>query len=550
MTAEIGARRLRVCHIVATTEGAVWAFEQLRDLRDLHGFDVAVVLNGDSGKLVDRFRAAAIPVHVADFDFTSHPDLVNLPHKVLRIVRLLRRERFDVVQTHLFHSMVIGRIAGWIADVPVRLSMIAGPFHLEAYTPRWIDHVTSWMDTAIIPSCEHTRQLYRGLGIAERRLSLIYYGPDERKFDPAMPAAGLRREFGWHEETALVGMIAYFYTELPSNRWIPPILHGKALKGHEHLIRAAPIVLSEFPDTKFLLVGNGWEEGGRQQMERMRALAIELGLADSVIFTGFRTDVPRIYRDLDISVQPSLNENLGGTIESLLMERPTIVTRVGGLTDSVVDGETGVVVNPGDPEDLARAILRLLRDPAAARALGKAGRARMLARFTLRRTVDDLAALYRRLEAIRPKRFRSHITTARLILAGVFASAVAVRFLVFDVYLLPRWDLGWRPWHRRSLSLWPRIWLYRSYAWVGRHSSFGLRNKLHALRAWPRMQLYRAYAFVGRHSSFGLRNKLHALRSWPRMQLYRAYAFVGRHSSFGFRRKLRRAFSRLTDRKT
>src|SRR5205814_808808 len=115
------------------------------------------------------------------------------------------------------------------------------------------------------------------------------------------------------------------------------------------------------------------------------------GLQDNVIFTGFRSDVPQVYRDLDVSVQPSLNENLGGTIESLLMECPTVATRVGGLTESVVDGETGVSVNPGDPADLARGILSLLRDPQAARTLGKVGRARMLARFTLQRTVADLA---------------------------------------------------------------------------------------------------------------------------------------------------------------
>jgi hypothetical protein len=60
--------RLKICHVVATTEGASWVFEQLRGLRDRHGHDVAVVLNGPSGALVDRFRAEAIPVHVADFD--------------------------------------------------------------------------------------------------------------------------------------------------------------------------------------------------------------------------------------------------------------------------------------------------------------------------------------------------------------------------------------------------------------------------------------------------------------------------------------------------
>jgi glycosyltransferase involved in cell wall biosynthesis len=98
------------------------------------------------------------------------------------------------------------------------------------------------------------------------------------------------------------------------------------------------------------------------------------GLQESVVFTGFRNDVPQIYRDLDVSVQASLNENLGGTIESLLMQCPTVATRVGGLTDSVVDGVTGVLPSPADPADLARGILRLLRDPKRARALGEAGR--------------------------------------------------------------------------------------------------------------------------------------------------------------------------------
>ncbi len=483
-------RRLKVCHVVATTEGASWVVDQLRELRDRRGYDVAAVLNGKNGALVDRLRAESIPVHVADFDFTSVPDLFILPRKVLALARLFRGEKFDVVQTHLFHSMVIGRIAAWIADVPVRVSMIAGPFHLEAYTPRWIDRATCWMDSAIVPSCDYSRRLYLELGVSKRRLALIYYGPDERKFDPSSSThANLRRQYGWSDDTLLVGMIAYFYMEFGVNRWTPPALHHKALKGHEDLIRAAPIVLGEFPSTKFLLVGTGWQEGGKAVLARMQSLVADLGLQDSVIFTGFRTDVPQIYRDLDVSVQPSLNENLGGTIESLLMECPTVATRVGGMTDSVLDGETGVLVSAGDPSDLAKGILRLLRDPVAARNLGKAGRARMLARFTLKTTVRDFDHLYQRLSKSRG--YRPYVMPLRLIVAGVFCCGMALRFLVLDTYLLPRWDQGWRPWHRGSL-MWPRTWLYRGYVLM-----------------WPRTWLYRGYALLARVApSLGLRRKI------------------------------------------
>jgi glycosyltransferase involved in cell wall biosynthesis len=90
------------------------------------------------------------------------------------------------------------------------------------------------------------------------------------------------------------------------------------------------------------------------------------------VFTGFRNDVPQIYRDLDVSVQASLNENLGGTIESLLMQCPTVATRVGGLTDSVVDGVTGARVSCRSRGSRARHIAAVARSEACARA-GRGG---------------------------------------------------------------------------------------------------------------------------------------------------------------------------------
>jgi glycosyltransferase involved in cell wall biosynthesis len=478
------ARRPKICHIAATTEGAVWVFEQLRDLRDRHGFDVAVILNGERGALVDRFRAASIPVHVADFDFTSNSDLLALPRKVIALIRLLRQQRFDLVQTHLFHSMVIGRIAAWFADVPVRLSMIAGPFHLEAYTPRWIDRFTCWTDTAIIASCDFTRKLYRRMGVPERRLAVIYYGPDETKFDPSRTTpADLRGEFGWTADTPVIGMVAYFYPELPVNRWIPPAVQGRSVKSQEDLVRAAPDILREFPQARIVFVGSGWEEGGGVYLQRMRDLVSELGLDSHVVFTGYRTDIAAVLRAVDVAVQPSLSENLGGTIESLLMEAPTVATAVGGMTDSVVDGQTGVLVRPSDPPALAEGILRLLRDPAAARGYGVAGRARMLARFTLRSTVDDLATLYRKELDRRPAGYRPIVGAARLMTGALLCLAIVGRYCLLDSWILRRWDQGWRPWRRNVLAIVPVTWLrYRLYAFIGRHpTNFGIRRRIKAL---------------------------------------------------------------------
>ena len=558
-------RPLKVCHIAATTEGAIWVLEQLRELRDRYGYDVAAILSGDRGALVDKFHAAGIRILSANFDFTSNVDLLDLPRKVIGLARILRHERFDVVQTHLFHSMVIGRIAAWLSDVPVCYSMIAGPFHLEAYTPRWIDQYTRWIDTATIASCKFTHTLYVQMGAWQHQIPVIYYGPDPSKFDPSTtPATDIRAEFGWAADTPLIGMVAYFYPELPKSRWIPQHLWGRSVKSQEDLIRAAPLVLQQFPKAKFVLVGSGWEDGGRLYLERMKLLVAELALERDVIFTGFRSDVPSMLRALDVSVQPSLSENLGGTIESLLMQCPTVATQVGGMTDSVLNEKTGLLAKPSDPASLAGAIIRLLRDPAAARKYGVAGRELMLAKFTLAQTVADLSELYERSFSMPRDGYRPWATVLRLVLGVPFCSVVVLRYIWFDSWLLRHWDQGWRPWRLNALRILPiRIWLYRLYAFIGRHpTNFGIRRRLGPLIAAAkapfsipaRMRLYQFYSFVGRQpTGFGIRKRVSRLIAKakapflipPRMRLYQFYSFIGRHpTNFGIRRRLRTLFSK------
>src|SRR5262249_47800036 len=127
-------RRYKVCHLVATTEGGGWMVDQLRGLRDEYGFEVAAILPGNRGLLADKLVSENIPFHVAAFTAGSGAlrALPRMPFEILSLARILRRERYDVVQTHIFITMVTGRPAAWLADVPVRTAMIAGPFHLQA----------------------------------------------------------------------------------------------------------------------------------------------------------------------------------------------------------------------------------------------------------------------------------------------------------------------------------------------------------------------------------------------------------------------------------
>src|SRR6185436_10113740 len=148
-------RQLKVCHVAATSDGAAWMFEQLRELRDRYGFEVVAIVPEDHGSLVDKFRSTNIRYHVVNMAMpaTSVRAFRKLFRAIAELVRFFRSERFDVVQTHIFSTTLATRPAAWIADVPVRTHMIASPFPLQALASRRIEQLTSWMETALISSC-------------------------------------------------------------------------------------------------------------------------------------------------------------------------------------------------------------------------------------------------------------------------------------------------------------------------------------------------------------------------------------------------------------
>jgi glycosyltransferase involved in cell wall biosynthesis len=428
---------LKVCHVFAGTDGGRWVYEQLDILSRRHGAEVQVVLGGDVGPTVDLCRAAGIPVKAVDFTVRGWISLLSVPWRILKLAWWMRRQRFDVVQSHVMQSSLFARPAAWLADVPVRLVMVTGPFFMQAPLTRWVETATVPMDTGVIPSCALTARLYREAAVPEALVQpTLYYGPAAEAWDPASVApAGLRAELGLAADTSLVGMVAVFYPRCGSTRFYPPETRDRLIKGHDDLIRAMHRVRAARPEARLVLIGKGWGAGGEEAEAELRALVREEGLEDAVIFTGYRTDIASVYLDLDVSVQASLNDNLGGTVESLLMARPTVATRVGGLVDSVVDGETGVLAEPGDPADLARAILRLLGDPEEARRMAERGRARMLAAFTLEQTAGGLVEIYARQRQSAPGAWRLAAGARRFLAAGLLYAPRLGIGLIREIYL-------------------------------------------------------------------------------------------------------------------
>jgi glycosyltransferase involved in cell wall biosynthesis len=183
-------------------------------------------------------------------------------------------------------------------------------------------------------------------------ISLIHNGVDLERYDHQGPCCTLRDEYDLPAEGPIVGVVARLEPE----------------KGHPTLLEAWRTIAAAVPDATLLVVGEG------SQRAALEALAADLGVADRVVFTGRRDDVPAVTAALDVAVLPSYREALGLTVlEAMALSRPVVASNVGGIPEMIEDGVTGLLVPPRDAGALAAAILRLLRDHPLADTLGRAG---------------------------------------------------------------------------------------------------------------------------------------------------------------------------------
>ena len=164
----------------------------------------------------------------------------------------------------------------------------------------------------------------------------------------------------------------------------------QAVKGHRVFLESARRVLLKRPDARFWIAGDGELRG------ELEAVASQLGLTSAVSFLGYRNDISNVMASSDAVVCASSYESFPRSVlEALALGRPVVATSVGGLPEIVRDGETGILVPPGDPENLAAAILRVLADRELAHRLGTAAQKFIGERYTAEAQASAMAALYR-----------------------------------------------------------------------------------------------------------------------------------------------------------
>jgi glycosyltransferase involved in cell wall biosynthesis len=387
---------MRALHLLKTNEGARWALLQVAHLVE-DGIAVHVLIPDAHSARAEDYRRVGASVIGLDCDLNPKRPLASL-RAMRRLRAIVAETQPDLIHSHFLSTTLAARLAG--ATAVARIFQVPGPLHLQWEPSRRADILSARRSDFWLASSNFTRTLYHAAGVAEDRVGLAYYGTDTERFLAAGVAGALRNRFQIPPGAFVVGNVGYFYR--PRRH----VLGGRAIKGHEVLIRAVARLRARGCPAHLVLVGGPWK-GAERYVADLSRYAGEL-LGPAYHYAGATDNVVDCYADFDVAVHPSISDNLGGAVESLLCGIPTIASDAGGLPEAVVPGETGRLFPSGDSEGLADQLEWSYRFPDEARALAVAGRARMLEMLDARTTTRAVRAFYDHcLEHMAPRRTAS-----------------------------------------------------------------------------------------------------------------------------------------------
>ncbi len=296
---------------------------------------------------------------------------------VAPIRRLIREQEIDIVHTHGVRANLVARISGRAEGVP-----IVTTFHsllrydysstAEAWVARALTRLTNNRTDRFIAVSGAVKEDLVTMGVPPDKVNVIYNGLDVSLLVPGDEPATVRGKLGI----------------LPGQRVVAMVGRLHAVKGHVYLLQAARQIVNQYDDVLFLLVGEGPERGLIERTIK------ELDLVDRVIMTGYYPNISELYPVMDMLCLPSLMEGMGlALLEAMYFGVPVVATRVGGIPELIIDGESGLLVDPGNSDALAIAITWLLDDPALRQRLIAGGRKRAQ-EFTVEKMVRQTENVY------------------------------------------------------------------------------------------------------------------------------------------------------------
>jgi glycosyltransferase involved in cell wall biosynthesis len=369
---------IRVLHIIDSLRygGAETLLFELASRLDSHGFR-PIVYYCEPGPLVDDFKNKNIPV-------THLPWIARIdPILLVRMYNAIRKEKPQIVHTHLFKSDFHGRLAARLAGVPIVVSTLHN-CNAWARNPLFgliYGFTTKFADRIIAVADEVRDYVIRYFRILPEKVITIPNAVSIERFEgKSKEGLALRKEFDISHDAPLLGIVGRLEPQ----------------KDHENYLHAAVRIHKNNQDARFLIVGEGYLR------DRLIALANSLDLKEVVIFCGSRKDIPAVMAALDILVISSSYEGLPVVLlEAMAASRPIVSTAVSGVLSVVEDGVTGILVDPSNSNALADACLRLIGNPELRKKMGQNGYERVKTYYSVNAMTEKTVMLYKELISTR-----------------------------------------------------------------------------------------------------------------------------------------------------
>jgi glycosyltransferase involved in cell wall biosynthesis len=330
---------------------ALWVLRRGRDMRH---------------ELLDEAAACDVPVRIVDVRGNLDPAAP------WRLRRMLEEVRPDAVHTHLVLAGFVGRWAAIRARVPCVVSSEQNVYEAKARLPwrLWERYLAERTTRVVACSGAVRDHLVERVGVAAGKVVVVpnVVDPADYEAESVADPPALRRA----PDEFVVGTVGRLHPQ----------------KGHDILLRAFASLVRDRPRTRLAIVGEGPSRAA------LRGLAASLGVASSVTFVPWQREIGSVYRQMDLFTFPSRYEGFGiALLEAMWFGLPAVASRTGGIPEFAVDGETALLVPPGDVAALTGALNGLVGDDARCAALGRAGRVRA-SRFTIERLEREIPRIY------------------------------------------------------------------------------------------------------------------------------------------------------------
>lgn len=296
-------------------------------------------------------------------------------------MKFLQAKRIDIIQMYNASAKCIGMLGALLCHIPIRIYTERGSKSPHPTIGHFIytkleDRLVRYANL-LIANSEAGKDFVRTKGVDPSKIRVIHNGINFSALKPKFSIPEIRREFGLKDDDFVVGTIA---TLTPK-------------KDHQTLLRSAENVMKQHPSTKFLIVGDG------PLKKQLQNQALITGLSANLVFTGFRDDIAELITAMDVAVLSSKHtEGCSNFIlEAMVMGKAVIATDVGGNTELIVNGVTGIVVPKENPSALEDAIIWMIKNAKKSKQMGIAGAARVKKYFSLKAMIKHYERIYEQL---------------------------------------------------------------------------------------------------------------------------------------------------------